>query len=159
MQFGGGSQVIAGRCLKLLNLFSKGNKAVPGELSAGWTCLNFFFCYPESQWLSTPCVTIVFQVMLGPVARVKVGDVVRMKYGVLLVADRIVVEPTNLWAVATTRAPVVPLQAVLLAPDAVQLCSTLRLSLAASSGFARRRLGFLFPPPFIFSHFSDLNDQ
>lgn len=80
------------------------------------------------------------QVLLGKVARVQVGHKVSMKYGILLVDDRIVVEPTELSAVAMTRAPIVALQGVLLAPDAVQACSNVRLSLAASTGFARRHL-------------------
>jgi len=78
------------------------------------------------------------KVLLGKVARVQVGHKVSMKYGILLVDDRIVVEPTELSAVAMTRAPIVALQGVLLAPDAVQACSNVRLSLAASTGFARR---------------------
>lgn len=78
------------------------------------------------------------QVMLGKLARVKVGDEVRMKYGILLVDDCIVVEPTELSAITMTRAVLVPLHAVLLAADAVQACSNVTVSLAASTGFARR---------------------
>lgn len=66
------------------------------------------------------------------------GDKVRMKYGILLVDDRIVVEPTELSALVMTRAPLVPLHEVLLAADAVQACSNVKVSLAASTGFAGR---------------------
>lgn len=78
------------------------------------------------------------QVMLGKLARVKVGDEVRMKYGVLLVDDRIVVEPTELFAITMTRLPLVPLHGVPLAADTVQACSNVTVSLAASTGFAGR---------------------
>ena len=47
-------------------------------------------------------------------------------------------EPTELSAIAMTRAALVPLHAVLLAADAVQACSNVAISLAASTGFARR---------------------
>ena len=50
----------------------------------------------------------------------------------------IVVEPTELSAITMTRAVLVPLHAVLLAADAVQACSNVTVSLAASTGFARR---------------------
>jgi hypothetical protein len=49
-----------------------------------------------------------------------------------------VVEPTELSAITMTRAVLVPLHAVLLAADAVQACSNVTVSLAASTGFARR---------------------
>ncbi|CAK9053202.1 unnamed protein product [Durusdinium trenchii] len=78
------------------------------------------------------------QVALGKLTRLVVGDFVMMKFGVLLPHGFIVVEPTELSAVVITKAPLVPLRAVLLAADAFQACSVGRFSLAASTGFARR---------------------
>lgn len=109
------------------------------EKDVGWCSTEQSFAFQ----IDFSCLGLMIsnpQVLLGKVARVQVGHKVSMKYGILLVDDRIVVEPTELSAVAMTRAPIVALQGVLLAPDAVQACSNVRLSLAASTGFARRHL-------------------
>lgn len=81
---------------------------------------------------------LTLEVMLGPLARLQVGQRVSMHFGVLLAADVIVVEPTELSQLVSTRWRIVPLQPVLLSADAIQGCSTGSFSLAESTGFARR---------------------